>query len=163
MADAPIPALALLLGGIHVPEGEQHPVEGPEDAEGGGGDGVPQAGDEDEHEVVGVVLEVVRVGALGRVEAHHALAQVLRVGAVDLLLGGVGVGVGHAGGLAGGGDHSAVPEVDEGGEGAGQDDVAGGEARRSALARGKGGEGDEVPGSQKGGAKSRDAAQGISS
>lgn len=124
--DASVPPLALLLGDVHVPLREEHPVDAPEDAEGGGGDGVAQAGEEEEGEVVGVVLEEVGVGALGRVEAGEAVAEGVRVGGVDLLIGGVGVGVGDAGGAAGGADGYAVPDVDEGGEGAGEDDVAGG-------------------------------------
>ena len=124
VANAHIAPLAFILRRVHVTPREEHPVQGPEDAQRGGGDGVAQAGDEDQHEVVGVVLEEVGVSALGRVEAEEALAQVVRVGSVDLLFGGVGVGVGHAGVTAGAGDHNAVPEVHEGGQGASEDDVA---------------------------------------
>lgn len=72
-----------------------------------------------------MVLLEVAVGALGAVEAVEAVAEGVRVGGVDLLLGGVVVGVGDAGGLAGRGDDGAVPEADEGGEGAGEDDISG--------------------------------------
>lgn len=124
LAGANVPSGAVLLVDVGVADGVEDAGEGPPGAEGGGGDGVLEAGGEEEVEEAGVALEEVSVAALGAVEEVEGVLFVLGLGGGGLLGAGVQVRVGDAGALAEGADAGAVPESDEDGEGAAEDDVA---------------------------------------